>query len=142
MLIKNLMKYLMRFFDDTKEKYPDLNNKILKSALVYQYLFHKHFKECISIHEIIELNNGEIGLMGPGNGCITWVFEKMFGWIDILNTHSILHDAFGRFYTNYSLNRGYTYAIPEKYTPIFIKNSPICGQISGIFYCAINKLII
>ena len=80
--------------------------------------------------------------MGPGNGFITRLFERTFGWIDILNSHSILHDAFGRFYNHHELGRGYTYAIPEKYTTKLIKRSPLCGQISGLLYCMCRRLTI
>ena len=51
--------------------------------------------------------------------------------MDVLNSHSVLHDAFARFYKHHSLNRGYTYAVPKKYTSL-IKKSQFCGQITGI----------
>ena len=101
MYINSLLRFIKHSFKDTKEKRPNINNKILKSALVYQYLHFFHFDKDVSIIKILELNNGEIGLLGPGDSCITWLFEKTFGWIDILNSHSILHDAFGRFYDHY-----------------------------------------
>ena len=63
----------------------------------------------MSIDNILEINNNEIELIGPGNGCLTWFLEKMLGWIDVMHTHSILHDAFGRFYKCFSLDRGYCY---------------------------------
>ena len=43
-----------------------MNDVILKSALVYQYLYLKNFKTYISIDEVFELNDNEIGLIGPG----------------------------------------------------------------------------
>lgn len=70
------------------------------------------------------------------------LLETAFGWIDILNSHSILHDAFGRFYDHHELGRGYTYAIPEKYTTRVMKRSPFCGQISGLLYCVCRRLTI
>ena len=142
MYINSLLIFVKHSFKDTKEKHPNIDDKILKSALVYQYLHFFYFERDISINKILEINNGEIGLMGPGNGFITWLFERTFGWIDILNSHIILHDAFGRFYNHHELGRGYTYAIPEKYTTKLIKRSPLFGQISGLLYCMCRRLTI
>ena len=96
----------------------------------------------MTISEILKLNNNEIGLIGPGNSWLTPILEKMFGWSDVLRTHSILHDAFGRFFINHSLDRGYSYAIPEHKTSNFFRKNPLCGQISGMIYCIHKKLII
>ena len=110
--------------------------------MVYQYLYLNHFDEMISIDKVLELNNNEIGLIGPGNGCLTKFLERLSGWSDILQSHGILHDAFGRFYAHHSLDRGYTYIIPENRTPKCIKRSPLCGQISGLIYCGSKKITI
>ena len=119
-----------------------MNDVILKSALVYQYLYLCNFGTMIPIDDILELNNNEIGLIGPGNGCLTRFLERMFGGSDILHSHSILHDAFGRFYTHHSKDRGYTYVIPENRTPKWVKRSPLCGQITGLIYCTFKKITI
>ena len=142
MYIDNLLRFVQYSFQEAKEKHPCINDKILKSALVYQYLHCFYFKRDMSMNEILELNDGEIGLLGPGSGCLTWLLEKIFGWIDILNSHSVLHDASGRFYDHHKLGRGYTYAISEKYTTKLIKRSPFCGQVSGILYCLCRRLTI
>ena len=142
MYINILLKHVINNFHITKLKYPYIDDKILKSALVYQYLHYFYFERNISINKILELNDGEIGLLGPGNGCLTWLLEKIFGWINILNSHSVLHDASGRFYVHHKLGRGYTYAISEKYTTKLIKRSPFCGQVSGILYCLCRRLTI
>ena len=109
---------------------------------MYQFLHYFYFERDISINKILELNNGEIGLIGPGDGLITLFLERTFGWSKILTSHSILHDAFGRFFDHYSLGRGYTYAISEKYTTRVVKRSPLCGQISGLIYCIFKRLTI
>ena len=109
---------------------------------MYQFLQLKHFGEAISVKEILESNNYDIGLLGPGNGCLTQMLELSLGWIDALHTHSILHDAFGRFYNNYSLNRGYSYLLPEKLTTKNMKSNPLCGQTIGVMYCLFKKIII
>ena len=142
MFIKLLVEYVTYNFAKTKEKHPNIDDKILKSALVYRYLHFYHLERDISINKILELNNGEIGLLGPGSGCLIWLLEKIFGWIDILNSHSILHDAFGRFYDHHSLGRGYTYALPEKHSTKHMKKSPLCGQVTGILYCSLKRLTI
>ena len=141
-MISETIGYVNRFFEETKRKHNSVNDVILKSALVYQYLYLCNFDTMILINDILELNNNEIGLIGPGNGCLTWFLEKMFGGSDILHSHSIIHDAFGRFYAHHSLDRGYTYVIPKNRTPKWMKRSPLCGQISGLIYCVSRKIII
>ena len=142
MYISSLLRFVKHSFQEAKEKHPYIDNKILKSALVYQYLHFFYFKRDISINKILELNNGEIGLLGPGNGFVTWLFERTLSWSDILNSHSILHDAFGRFYDHYSLGRGYTYCINERYTTRVFRKSPMCGQVCGLIYCICKRLTI
>ena len=141
-MISETIEYVNCFFEEIKEQHNNVNDVILKSALVYQYLHLRNFKTCISIDDVLELNNNEIGLIGPGNGCLTHLLERIFNQSDILHSHSILHDAFGRFYTHHSLDRGCTYAIPENRTQKCVKRSPLCGQISGLIYCAFNKITI
>ena len=143
-MISETIKYVNCCFRITKEQpqYNNVNDVILKSALVYQYLYLNHYDTMLSIDDILELNDNEIGLIGPGNGCLTHFLERILGQSDILHSHSILHDAFGRFYAHHSLHRGYTYVIAENRTPKFVKRSPLCGQISGLIYCAFNKITI
>ena len=121
------------FFEETKQQHNSVNDVILKSALVYQYLHLRNFASYISIDDVLKLNENEIGLIGPGNGCLTHFLERIFNWSDVVHSHSILHDAFGRFHTNHSLDRGYPYIIPENFTPKCIKRSPLCGQIVNLY---------
>ena len=141
-MISETIKYVKCLFKKTKQQHNNVNDVILKSALVYQYLYLCNFNTMKPIDDIPELNNNEIGLIGPGNGCLTRFLERMFGGSDILHSHSILHDAFGRFHDHYLKDRGYTYVIPKNRTPKWIKRSPSCGQISGLTYCAFNKITI
>ena len=141
-MISDTIKYVNCLFEITKPKYEKVNDVILKSALVYQYLYLNNFDTLISIDRVLELNNNEIGLIGPGNGCLTHFLERIFNWSDILHSHSILHDAFGRFYSHHQLDRGYTYVIHKNKTPKCVKRSPLCGQISGLIYCLSKKIII
>ena len=141
-MISETIEYVNCFFEEIKQQHNSVNDVILKSALVYQYLYLRNFKTHISIDDVLELNDNEIGLIGPGNGCLTHFLEKIFNQSHILHSHSILHDAFGRFYAHHSLDRGYTYIIPKNLTPKCIKRSPLCGQISGLIYCVSKKIII
>ena len=140
-MIEEAIKYVEFFFDETKQQFIQVDDAILKSALVYQYLYHKHFNVKISMNNILNTHK-DIGLIGPGNGCLTYFLEYTLGWIETLQTHGILHDAYGRFYNSYSLDRGYSYAIPKYLTPKRRKRSPLCGQISGILYCIFNRIIV
>ena len=139
-MIEEVIKYVKDHFKEVKEQHNNLNDVILKSALVYQYRYLNHYDEILSTDEILKLNNNEIGLIGPGNGCLTHILERIFNQSDILHSHSILHDAFGRFYTHHSFDRGYTYVIPKNRTPKCIKRSPLCGQISGLIYCLFKQI--
>ena len=141
-MISETIEYVNCFFEEIKQQHNSVNDVILKSALVYQYLYLRNFKTHISIDDVLELNDNEIGLIGPGNGCLTHFLEKIFNQSHILHSHSILHDAFGRFYAHHSLDRGYTCIIPKNLTPKCIKRSPLCGQISGLIYCVSKKIII
>ena len=141
-MISETIEYVNCLFEETKQKHNSVNDVILKSALVYQYLYLRNFDTYISIDELLELNDNEIGLIGPGNGCLTHFLKRIFNKSEILHSHSILHDAFGRFYAHHSLDRGYTYTIPKNLTPQCVKRSPLCSQISGLIYCAFNKITI
>ena len=139
-MIKEVINYVQFYFEQTKEVYFETEDVILKSCLVYQYLYIHHFKRYLSIKEILDLSDGDIGLIGPGNGYLTWFFERTIGNIQIIHSHSILHDAFGRFYNRYQLNRGYTYVFNRSFK--WMKVSPLCGQISGLIYCAFHRIYI
>ena len=140
-MIEDIIKYVSCLFNQTKQQHIYIDDTILKSCLVYQYLYYKHFKTILSIDNILYIHN-DIGLIGPGNGRITRFFERTLGWIDVIHSHSILHDAYGRFYNRYSLDRGYCYAIPKNATSKLMKRSPLCGQISGLIYCIRKRIII
>ena len=140
-MIEDIIKYVEHSFEETKKQYPYVDDSILKSSLVYQFLYHKHFNKLHTVENILHVHK-DIGLIGPGSGCITRFLERTLGWIDVLNSHGILHDAFGRFYDYYSLDRGYTYALSESATSRLMKRSPLCGQISGILYCIFKRIVI
>ena len=89
-MINETIKYVNPSFERTKQEHNSVNDVILKSALVYQYLHITNFDTYISIDDVLELNNNEIGLIGPGNGCLTYFLERIFNQSDILHSHIIL----------------------------------------------------
>ena len=65
------LEYINSNFKKAKSKYSDINDQILKSALAYQYLSICYLQEMLSIDSILIENQWEIGLIGPGNSCLT-----------------------------------------------------------------------
>ena len=65
-MISETIKYVNCFFEETKQQHNSVNDVILKSTLVYQYLYLRNFKTYISVDRVLELNDNEIGLVGPG----------------------------------------------------------------------------
>ena len=111
---------------------------ILSSAVAYQYLYLKHFNKVKSINDILEENKYDIGLIGPGHTKCTGILECMFEKSLLCHTHSILHDAYGRFYKKYGLDRGYCYAL--KRSKKFMKRNPLFGHISGFLFAITHKI--
>ena len=142
MFIKLLLEYVRYNFKSTKEQFPDINDKTLKSALVYRYVHFYYLERDISIYEILEIEGSDsLGLIGPGSGRLTRLLEFIFGWSDVFSNHTILHDAFGRFYTRFHDGNGYTYCI-NRHVPDFVKKSPLFGHLTGLIYCAFKRLTI
>ena len=107
-------------------------NKLVRSALVYEYLYAKHCNIKIPLEIIIKNHNSDMGLIGPGHGCLTKICERVCN-NKVCRNHSIFHDAYGRFYRDTKCDRGYCYAL--KRAPRCLRSSPLCGQISGLIYC-------
>ena len=55
MFIKLLLEYVRYNFKSTKEQFPDINDKTLKSAIVYRYVHFYYLERDISIYEILEI---------------------------------------------------------------------------------------
>ena len=62
-MIKEVIEYVKHSFNQTKQQHNSVNDVILKSALVYQHLYLRNFNTNISIDDVLELNNNEIGLI-------------------------------------------------------------------------------
>ena len=67
-MISETIKYVNCFFEEIKQQHNSVNDVILKSALVYQYLYLRNFKTCISIDRVLELSDNEM---------IDWPWEWM-----------------------------------------------------------------
>ena len=131
------------FINNHRSMIPDTTEREkckYKSVLVFTYLYQKHFGRDLPTDVYNELMDDDIGLIGPGRSCLTnichWIFERYL----CIKFHAILHDAYGRFYHEYKLDKGYTYCIPESLSPSLVKNCALLGQISGIIFCNKNKL--
>lgn len=133
------INYIQYYLETIKRIHPEIDVQILRSALSYQKLYKKHFQKQIYIQDILDKYDGKIGKIGPGDGCITNnICEKLFGSINICHMHSAFHDAYGRFYKKYELDRGYAYALSERITPSWSKNCSLLGHITGFLWCIKN----
>ena len=130
------LDYINFNFRKVKSKYAEVDDQILKSALAYQYLGICYLRECLSIDSILTDNQWEIGLIGPGNSCLTQMMECLFGRFRVCHLHSCLHDAYGRFYLKYRIGRGYNYATTAL---ACIKKYPLSGHLTGFCWCLVNQ---
>ena len=102
--------------------YPTIKNiryseDIIKTALVYRFLYETTFKKYITLETIIyNLNNLPIKSNSR-----------------VLNNHLIFYRAFKSFYNHYKLGRGCVYIFDS---PI---KSEVLGYITGILYWIFHK---
>ena len=70
--IREIRKCVDYFYEKTKSDFEaDIDPVIIISAIIYQYLQIKYVSKIDSVKSIIDSYQGEIGLIGPGNGKIT-----------------------------------------------------------------------
>ena len=102
--------------------YPTLKNlhyseNLIKTALIYRFLYETTFKSHIILETIIyRLENRSIKSSNP-----------------LLNNHLMFYRAFKSFYKHYKLGRGCVYAFDS---PI---NSEVLGYLTGILYWIFHK---
>ena len=124
-----------------KQIHSNIDDQILKSTLPYQYVGCKHLLEIIPIKKkISKIITKEIGLIGPGNSCLTRFLEITLGRYKSFHIHSCLYDSYGRFYRKHGLGRGYCYAPNRRLTAGCLKNSPLFGHVSGFTWILKNSL--
>ena len=114
----------------------------IKALIIYTYLYEKHFNSGLPDGVYHELIKDGIGLIGPGDGCLTAILHKLFGWHPYIRSHGILHDAYGQFYNRYGKGKGYMYTISASKTYPWMKKCMFLGQITGLYYCIKNKITI
>ena len=123
----------------------EMTNRIeckIKSIVIFTYLHEKHYNTGLPDEVYKELIHDGIGLIGPGDGWLTAILHKLFGWHPYIRSHGILHDAYGQFYNRYGKVKGYMYTINEKKTYPWMKKCMFLGQITGLYYCIKNKITI
>lgn len=108
------------------------NNNLSIALELYQLIWQRETKEMISIRQVDNQEKG-LGLIGPGNGFLTTILEKIFGGFKTFQIHAILHDVFGRIYLKTGKGPGYLYVFRDSK----LKGSSLCGHISGLIYCLI-----
>ena len=128
---KEIIKYI--------KFYSNKNSSVIeKSALAYTYLYLKNFGVNLDLEDIIKANDYSMGLIGPNNGRLTCILGWALSSIKCCHTHSILHDAYGRFYLYYKKDRGYCYYWPRSTN--YMKKSPLFGHLTGLWFSIFHKL--
>ena len=114
----NTIVHYVNFYYPTL-KHLNHSENIIKTALIYRFLYENTFKKHITLETIIyklEYNN-------KSNN-------------NILNNHLMFYTAFKPFYQHYKLGRGCVYVFDS---PI---KSEVLGYLTGIIYWIFHKGII
>ena len=128
---KEVIKYI-KFYSNEN------TSVIEKSALAYKYLYLKNFGADLDLEDIIKANDYSMGLIGSNNGCLTCLLEWALGSIKCCHTHSVLHDAYGRFYLCHKKDRGYCYYWSRSTN--YMKKSPLLGHLTGLWFSLFNRV--
>ena len=117
-MINTIVNYVDFYYPFYKHlPYPE---NLIKSSLIYRYLYEKYLKEFIEIEKIIYwIEDGSIKSNNP-----------------VLNNHLMFYRAFESFYKHYKIGRGCVYTFDS---PI---NSEVLGYLTGIIYWIFQKGII
>ena len=117
-MIKTIVHYVNFYYPTIKNiKHTE---DIIKSALIYRFLYEHYVKDYISLETIIYHIN----------------FLPIKTNSSIIKNHLIFHRAFKSFYKRYKAGRGcvYLFDLPIK--------SEVLGYLTGILYWIFNKGII
>ena len=99
---KKVIEYIQRNIYNLKNKHSNVGICTLCSARAYKKLLAKNNMQKL-VSEIL-IDEEYLGLLGQTNE-----FE-CFNCINICRVHSCLHDAYGRVFSKYGVDRGYCYA--------------------------------
>ena len=130
--LRQLERYIRLNATVEKKNFMDVPDRILKANITYQYLCTITNKD-LTLQEIYG-KHPDLGLIGPGQGLLTRILEKLFGSSKTFKTHAMLHDAFGNFYLDFEEGPGYAYPSPL-WLPHCLRDDPLVGQISGLLFC-------
>ena len=115
----NTIVHYVNFYYPQYKHLPYTEN-LIKTTLIYRFLYETTFKKFIDIEKIIyKLENRSIKSSNP-----------------ILNNHLMFYRAFKSFRKHYKVGRGCVYAFDS---PI---NSEVLGYLTGICYWIFHKGII
>ena len=134
--LEKLQDYIKVNAKNEKEKFNDVEDRILRATIAYQYLCKKTNKD-LSLTEIFEKHQ-DLGLIGPGHGYLTRMLEKFFNKSETFKKHACLHDVFGNFCVDFDEGPGYCYASPL-WLPSWMRNAPLMGHITGLWMCSKTK---
>ena len=116
-----------------KEKVRGVTDRILEPTITFQYLCTITDKD-LTLEEIYE-KHSDLGLIGPVDGFLTRVLEKLFGKLKTFRKQAMLHDVFCNFYEDFEEEPGYCFA-SLMWLPSFMKDEALMGQISGLILCS------
>ena len=112
----NTIVHYVNFYYPTLKNLPYSEN-LIKTSLIYRFLYETTFKKYIDMETIIyKLENRSIKSSSS-----------------ILNNHLMFYRAFKSFYKHYKLGRGCVYAFDS---PV---NSEVLGYLTGIIYWIFHK---
>ena len=60
---------------------------MIKSIVIFTYLYEKHYNTGLPDEVYKELIHDGIGLIGPGDGWLTAILHRLFGWATIYQIH-------------------------------------------------------
>lgn len=117
-MIQTIVHYVNFYYPHHKQL-PHSEN-LIKTALIYRFLYETNFKKTINIETIIyKLENISINSNNS-----------------VLTNHLLFHTAFKSFRNHYKLGRGCVYTFDS---PV---NSEVIGYLTGIIYWIFHKGII
>ena len=114
-MINTIIHYVNFYYPNLKHL--PYSENVIKTSLIYRFLYETTFKKFIDIEVIIyKLENSSIKSRSA-----------------VLNNHLIFYRAFKSFYNHYKLGRGCVYVFDS---PI---NSEVLAYLTGIFYWIFHK---
>ena len=118
-MIKSIIEYV-KFYYKVMKNPPPYSEDIIKSALIFRYLYESYIKDTIPLETVIYYLN-----------TLPIKSDSI-----VIRNHLIFHRAFKTFYKKYKVGRGCVYLFD---CPI---KSEVLGFLTGIIYWIFHKKII